>query len=52
MRNEFINPYSKTGTKPAILRDMFRFLTRDASAAVSSDKRAVDDKSFRVPFTI
>lgn len=44
MRNEFINRYSKTGTKPAILRDMYRFLTRDASAAVSSDERAVDDR--------
>ncbi|XP_062607328.1 uncharacterized protein LOC134269121 [Saccostrea cucullata] len=44
MRNEFINRYSKTGTKPAILRDMYRFLTRDASAAASSDERAVDDR--------
>nr|XP_022308033.1 uncharacterized protein LOC111114036 [Crassostrea virginica] len=44
MSNEFINRYSKTGTKPAILRDMYRFLTRDASAAVSSDERAVDDR--------
>lgn len=44
MRNEFMNCYSKTVTKPAILRDMYRFLTRDASAAVSSGERAVDDR--------
>lgn len=44
MRREFINRYSVVGPqfKPAILRDLYRFLTQDSAAAESKNQSEVD----------
>lgn len=46
MRREFINRYTSAGSqyKPAILRDVFRFLTQDSSAAKTSTQSEVDER--------
>lgn len=44
MKSEFINRYSKTGLKPGILRDMYRFLSKEQSAPESFEQRQVDQR--------
>ncbi|CAG2219397.1 PIP5K [Mytilus edulis] len=46
MRREFINRYTSAGSqyKPAILRDVFRFLTQDSSSAETSQQSEVDER--------
>lgn len=46
MRREFIDRYANAHTlvKPAIFRDVYRFLTQDASAAESTKQSQVDDR--------
>lgn len=44
MRKSFINMYAKTGSKPAILRHMYRFLTEDCSAPESQHQESVDTR--------
>ena len=43
MRREFLNRYSQCSDK-SLLRDMYRFITNDASAGESSDEAAVDNR--------
>lgn len=47
MKSEFINRYSKTGLKPGVLRDMYRFLSKDQSAPESLEQRQVDQRVFK-----
>ncbi|VDI23114.1 Hypothetical predicted protein [Mytilus galloprovincialis] len=42
VRKTFIDRYTRTGLKPAVLRDMYRFLTNDDTASESSLQENVD----------
>jgi hypothetical protein len=44
MRKDFIDRYKTAGVKPAILRDIYRYLTDDVSAAESSKQNEVDER--------
>jgi hypothetical protein len=44
VRKEFVNRYSKCGMKPAVLRDIRRFLTNDSSSGDSSRQQEVDER--------
>ncbi|XP_038063361.1 uncharacterized protein LOC119734068 [Patiria miniata] len=48
MRKEFIDRYMQSAkVKPAILRDMFRFIKEDASASETSNQTAIDQRVLR-----
>lgn len=44
MRKEFDNRYSKCGMKPAVLRDVRRFLTQNSLSCDSSKQQEVDER--------
>lgn len=47
MRSEFITRYTKTGLKPAILREMYRFISKDQAAPESLEQAKVDEQVFK-----
>lgn len=44
MRKDFIETFSNTQQKPAVLRNLYRFLTNDSSAPETSNQAAVDTR--------
>lgn len=44
MRKSFYQKYAASGTKPAVLRHMYRFLTSDGTAAESENEAEVDER--------